>query len=555
MTQISIPPTIDYTITPVYNHVGEVISIKVRVELLVSPLSAGQVLLAVPLQIASVDVGCFVNDSIVAFDAQGLLSLSRDAEKLGPPIAWQKWRVLRDTQGPISAEYEALPRRISTTTRNAPPFDLRLNFGGAISSGYGFLAAPLVEGFDQKFDVFVQWDLSKAPSGTRAIWTFGEGPDRVYRRMPCSEIQATYFAVGKIVSHGSAQFGLYWLGNPPFDARLLSDDLCPIFMHMAKFFGDKEDDPYRVFIRYNIYRGSGAGTALVRSFTFNYDDWDYKDPPSAEQQALFLCHEMTHNWVKLGDPETDNWYAEGLAEYYSLLMPTRTKLLTLEQFRVALNYRLFAYYTNPLVHHSNDEVAKLTWKVTDAQQIPYGRGLLLAFAVDDLISSVSHGRQSLDDLVLSILRRQRNGEPSNQQTYIEELGYLLGDDASSYIKARAMVAHMCAGKPMVPTVHGLARFGLKAERGEGAIWELGFDEAAAMDELIIKNLDPCSAAARAGVHEGDRIIKYTPWSNIKGKQDAMIELFLCRRSGDEIVVSFTPRGSRMMVVWQYVSVN
>ncbi|OJK01828.1 hypothetical protein ASPACDRAFT_42093 [Aspergillus aculeatus ATCC 16872] len=157
----------------------------------------------------------------MASDAAGPLDLSREVEKPGPPIVLQKWK--------------------ASPPQNAPLFDFRLIFSGAISSGYGFLACPPSQSPDQEVEVQVEWDLTHAPPMTRAIWIFGEGPNPVCRTMTYAEIQATYFMVGRVSSHGDERFGMYWMGDPTFDAHL-----------MAEFFNDQED-PYRIFIRYNPY--------------------------------------------------------------------------------------------------------------------------------------------------------------------------------------------------------------------------------------------------------------------------------------------------------------
>ncbi|KAL4788871.1 hypothetical protein BDV19DRAFT_374945 [Aspergillus venezuelensis] len=132
--------------------------------------------------------------------------------------------------------------------------------------------------------------------------------------------------VGHIRSNGDERFGMFWMGDPPFDAYRLTTSLQGIFRFMARFFEDSKDETYRIFIRHNTYLGSGAGTALVRSFAFSYDDADYENLPAAEDQLLFLCHEMTHNWVGFRSQISHNWYSEGMAEYFSLLFPLQLKL-------------------------------------------------------------------------------------------------------------------------------------------------------------------------------------------------------------------------------------
>jgi len=65
-----------------------------------------------------------------------------------------------------------------------------------------------------------------------------------------------------------------------------------------------------------------------------------------------------------------------------------------------VNRKLLAYYPNSLVNLSNQEVAKSTWQTSDAQTLPYGRGFTIAIQISYLISAITKGKYSLDDVVL-----------------------------------------------------------------------------------------------------------------------------------------------------------
>ncbi|KAF7589069.1 hypothetical protein BBP40_004816 [Aspergillus hancockii] len=227
----------------------------------------GNVLLSIPAELAGVDVGYLVNDTIHAVDGKGSLNLTRQVNDSAGPLILQNWHAVR-----------------------------------------------------------VKWHLQNAPDGTRAVWTWGEGSS-VTRRNLCSEIQRTYFAVGNLKSEETLQ---------------------GVFKYMTRFFED-EDLPYRIFLRRNSYRGSGAGTAVARSFMFSYDMHDYRTPTNPRARMVFLSHGMTYNWVVFRDTTEDSWYAEGMAEHYLLAIPYRLKDLSLDEYRDALNERYMKYYTNSLV--------------------------------------------------------------------------------------------------------------------------------------------------------------------------------------------------------------
>lgn len=537
-------PSLDYTITPVFQGDGEVEAFHVQVTL--SPaLEAHDILLSTPIEITKVDVGHFQNNQVVATDDDGPLELVREIENYGPPIVNQKWRVTRPTKGPVIATYKALPRQVNDSTKNAPSFDLRQNFGGLLGSGLGFLAAPPPG--TQLYNTTIRWNLSNSPPGTRAIWTWGEGSAPITKSLDAMDLASTYFMVGNVHSFTKGEFGVYWLGSPPFNTTEIASKLLQMFHRISTIFKDNEPT-YRVFIRHNPFRGSMAGTALKRSFMFSYDNQDFVHPRSFEDYVLFLTHECVHNWIALDAAVWDNWYAEGMAEYYSLFLSHRADFLTNENLRREINKRLTMYYTNPLVKLSNKEASKLTWKISDAQRLPYGRGLAFALQVNALIQSATDRENSLDDLVLSILELDRAKQPYGVPEYLRELGSLLGSET----QAQALYDQMSSGTLVVPPPDSLAMFGFKLIREDAPLWELGFDEYQALQgERIIAGLVPGSAAEKSGLANGDRILNEIVLDEVRCDVEGVLKLEIQRKGSEILHFAFIPRGKALVQRWIY----
>ncbi|ETS76922.1 hypothetical protein PFICI_10796 [Pestalotiopsis fici W106-1] len=544
--------SIGYVITPVFD--GEEVAQALNVQVTFTgsaALKCDDVFLATPVEIAKVDVGRFDLTSISAHDSLGQLDLIHHVDSYGPPIVFQKWRVPRPTEGPITMNYTALPRLVNSSTMNAPSFELRQQFGGLLGSGYGFLATPPATNH-QLHRVTVSWDLTAAPPGTASIWTFGDGSDPVTRVMDVNEIAGTYFMVGKLESFVKDRFGLYWLGSPPIDTTQLGSELFKMFDRMSSFFRDGVD-PYRVFLRYNPFPGSMAGTALVRSFMFSYDDDDRKHPRPFKDYLLFLSHECVHNWVHLDPAGADNWYEEGLAEYYSLLLSRRAALFSNDLFRDELNKRLTQYYTNPLVNKSNEEVAKLTWEFSDAQRIPYGRGLLFALKVNAIIEAQGKPgvSTSLDDVVLSLVDLERAQQLNGLSDYLKAVGDRI---AGGQEEAQKLYDEMASGVLVIPPADSLKSYGLTLRRRDALAWELGFDESKAIKgERIVSNVVPGSAAASCGLQEGDRIVNKIHLDDQKADENRVLDLTVQRGDGEVLYFSFLPRGQQTVERWVYES--
>jgi predicted metalloprotease with PDZ domain len=57
----------------------------------------------------------------------------------------------------------------------------------------------------------------------------------------------------------------------------------------------------------------------------------------------FLAHEMAHNWPRLDLPLEHSSYTEGIAEYYSLVLPYRFGIYTREMFVERMNLMITAF--------------------------------------------------------------------------------------------------------------------------------------------------------------------------------------------------------------------
>jgi hypothetical protein len=100
----------------------------------------------------------------------------------------------------------------------------------------------------------VEWDLSTAPEGTRALWTFGEGPDPVERVGPASILSDSVYMVGPIRSNPpvpiagsiSDYYGYYWFGDLPPNIEVIKDMHHDFFLKICDFFEEtpSASNPY-----------------------------------------------------------------------------------------------------------------------------------------------------------------------------------------------------------------------------------------------------------------------------------------------------------------------
>jgi hypothetical protein len=524
------PPALDLELAPVVAG-GAVTRVDVRMRIEAPALETGTPLLRLPLTIVSIPTAAYEASAIEARDDAGPLALTQEEEAPRPEGVYRRYLVPRATQGDVVVEYSATPRQVSETTNNGPLFDMRAENGGFTSAGISFLALPVSEA---PFRVSLDWDLSAMAPGSIGVWSLGEGD--VETVAPAQQLAFTFYAAGPMRRYrpeGGGRLTLYALSEAPFDLQALADRIGALYEHMAGFFGEGAD-AYRVFARQHPYRGRG-GTALPRSFTFGYHA---PSNPTIDDLQGMLSHEIAHGWPSMqGEHGETAWYSEGTAEYYSILLARRAGLLDDDGFLEEINERAGEYYAHSFRSLSNAEAAQRFWSDPFVQQVPYGRGFLYLARTDGAIRTASHGRRSLDDVVLALRERQAAGQSYGIADWLDLVGREIGRD-----RAEQDYRSMAAGEVVRP---GSAFAGcFLAVPAPARRLELGFARRSFNDGAVVQGLIEGSNAERAGVRDGDAILDYTDLDEISA--DAAKEMRLTiRRDGREQVISYLPRAEEV----------
>ena len=246
---------------------------------------------------------------------------------------------------------------------------------------------------------------------------------------------------------------------------------------------------------------------------------------------------MLHTFVGgLDSPsgEQSSWYSEGLAVYYARLLALRAGQITPAQFLADLNTTAGRYYTDALIHTPNEQIAPNFWADTRIRVLPYDRGSMYFAVVDGELRAASHGKTTLDDLLLAMLDRRHRGLQLEQSDWVNLIREHLGEKGSAEFGA------MLSGATMVPQSQD---FGPCFARTEKLLrrYQLGFEPKALIEPTrIVRGLISGSAADKAGVRNGDEITRPVPQDLLQGQQDGVLTLELMR-DGKPFEVSYVPR--------------
>ncbi|MCL5288278.1 MAG: PDZ domain-containing protein, partial [Acidobacteria bacterium] len=277
------------------------------------------------------------------------------------------------------------------------------------------------------------------------------------------------------------------------------------------------------------------------------------------------AHEFFHLWnVKRIRPRTlepvdytkENWtralwFAEGVTSTYGSYTLVRSGLWTREQFYSDLAGQIMELESRPAHSWKSAEEASLdAWLEKYSQyRRPeysisyYNKGQLLGVLLDILIRDASNNRASLDDVLRDLnenfaKRGRFYDETKDLRAAVEHAaGKSFGDFFSKYV----------SGTEELPCKNTLVLAGLRLQSLGQVRADLGFSVGRGPGTVpTVAQLDPGSAAEKAGLREGDVVLELngaamprgvTNW--LRQHQPGETVRVKVRRGGAERELSFT----------------
>jgi len=445
--------------------------------------------------------------------------------------------------GPLQVSYRIPISNAANPLGAAPPLELRSD--GAVFSGSTgtFLVLPDDE---QAYRLKLDWKLANQGAGALGVSTLGVG-DRVAPKAAPSSQWESVFVMGGQVGHEPARpapdgFFAAWQGQPAFDARGLMRWTHALYGYYLDFF-KTPSATYNVFLRTNPIN-PGGGVEIGNSFVGTYDQHT-----DVDRFKVTLAHEMVHTFVDSleGGGLANSWFNEGIAVYYARLLALRAGKISQADYLDDLNSTAARYYTDIMNTTPNADIPARFWADTRVRVLPYDRGALYFAQLNDEIVRASKGKRSLDDLLLGFQEERRAGQPASQAAWVDAVVREIGE------KGKAQFEAMMAGRPIALRSEA---FGPCLRSTPVALrrYELGFTPDVLIEKRrVVRGLVAGSAAEKAGIRNGDEIVKPVPQDGIQGDQKALLKLQIARE-GKVMDVSYLPRGESVAVP-QWVAVS
>ena len=342
-------------------------------------------------------------------DEEGPLSYTISDLYEEGPLSYKKICFERKAVGTLSCSYDAYPRVLPDNYRSCPYFDFRGEELGVTGSGLFLLILP--EDKDQIYEVKTKWILEGLPEAYCARFNFEE---EIVTSL--KTVRFSFFMAGKMHHIASNSADFYWLKDPgDFDIYAIARKVTSIFDTMRAYFNDS-DSSFTIFIRRDPFTLSGGGTACPHAFISGYSIQGTTDIRRWENT---LVHEMTHTWIKMGDPISGyplTWFIEGAVEYYCAFVPYRTGFYDRDDMCWLINNKATERYYNKKYRSCTEkEIEEIQWKEMEAQTIPYGKGFMYLSLID---YKLRQKNKSLDRIIIDKYHGQLSEQ--NWLDFIEE---------------------------------------------------------------------------------------------------------------------------------------
>jgi predicted metalloprotease with PDZ domain len=447
------------------------------------------------------------------------------ADATGRALPWQKtnkntWRIETSGAKEVRVNYQVYANELSVRTNDLNDRHGHWNNVALLMYPEGQLKAPST----LRVVPFNGWQVATGlPAVSGQANTFrAENFDVLYD----SPVEAGKFKTVSFEVRG-VPHRIVIDGEGNYDTERMRRDVQKIVETQVAMMGDI---PYRdyTFIVHAHTRTDG-GLEHLNSTSVIFERNSFRAPASYSDFLSIMSHEFFHVWnVKRIRPDAlgpfdytkENytkllWVAEGITDYYGLLLLRRAGLISPEEYLNGLSGMIEAVQNKPgRFEMSVEEASFDAWikhyrpdeNSVNTQISYYDKGHLIGLLLDLEIRRLSGGAKSLDDVMrylnAEFYKKNRNYTPEDFQRAAElAAGASLENFFARYVRGREELDYNQA----------LNTVGLQlgaADRNAPPVERAGFGAELAQegDRLMVRRVLSDSAAYEQGLNTGDQIV-------------------------------------------------
>lgn len=454
------------------------------------------------------------------------------------------WQLTHNRGAELQCTYTVDPgRKLFDWNSTHHPIATQRFFHGL---GNAFLVTPAQGGGQpEDYEVLVRWKL---PAEWQAVCSWGAGPSVGARLKPDDVRQSVYLA-GRFETYRTRvpdadELTIALVDDFAFSAAEFAERAAGIIADQCTFMRESAFPPFLITaIPVGEPVKSGdlhiVGMGLYHSFALCIS------PQATLTDGVehLFAHELFHTWngrlLQAEEPEElVYWFSEGFTDYYALRILYESGRWPADVYARWINRHLREYQANPARNATNEQIRAGYWKERNTVgEAPYQRGLLLGLRWHKLAQD--HGvRDGVDALLRKLVERARQGSFRISNDALREEGRaVLGEwftpEFDRYVKKAETVE--VPKDALAPAFVG---------RLEPVFdYVLGFDRERSLREQRVRRLVANSAAAKAGLREGDELMGW----DIPAEPGDEVQLQVLR-AGQLKSISYFPRGSRRDVL-------
>ena len=428
-----------------------------------------------------------------------------------------RWSVRAAPGEELRVEWSVAPNEILLSPTHQDHYRAALTGELFHAIGNHLWIAPVAAREQPSLRIALDWKGFDA-LGWRTVCSFGDAAHLVVER-PLGEFRQAVFLAGRYRLLERPIRGCRLCVALPdeglrVDPEGFADLAARVVEGQRAFFEDWDYPFYLVSAvatgREGAPSSSLGGTGLTDSFALFLQRGSDLRPgaPLYENVLHVLAHEMFHNWcgrwTPIAEPEQlCYWFSEGFTEFFTRRLLLRSGLATRAEYAQSLERSLQDYRRNPRRNCSNEEIRAGFWKERETGEMPYRRGDLVAARLDQAIRAKSRGRQSLDDFLREAVALGRRGEKLDVETLLARIERWTDADLAAQLR-RVVVEGATLELPRDTFAPCLAIENALVPR-----YELGFDFEQSRAAGTITGLVPGSAAAKAGLLEGQKLAGFS----------------------------------------------
>jgi hypothetical protein len=213
-------------------------------------------------------------------------------------------------------------------------------------------------------------------------------------------------------------------GMPAASITALEDFYVMYNKVMRKYWGDTRKIKYSLILQpFLNVNHKMSGVSFGNGFIGKYNN---PDSLAKGERKFVIAHEIGHYYLGEleafeGEHTEGQWFNEGFNDYTTFFNLVGSKSMTAEEYEAGLNKIFLQLYSSPIKNTPNNKIFENFWKLGDYAKLPYWRGCIYAFYLDNQISLATKNKNTLRDVLLDLqqLVKARTKKEFTNQEFID----------------------------------------------------------------------------------------------------------------------------------------